>query len=76
MNAYYAVVAAVQIMTLIQIIVLLYKLWSFKKIERKIKIDWTWLLILFTPIAAIVFIWSRFDSFNKLNKKNVLSENN
>ena len=76
MNVFYAEVAVVQLVTLTQVIFLLHQLWSFKKIERKIKVAWTWFLFLFTAISALVLIWSRFDTFDELNNRNVLVENN
>lgn len=69
MKAYYIQIAILQSLTIIQLIVLIRKLWSFKNLEKSKKSFWTWILILFNSIASLIFIWKRVDAFEELNSK-------
>jgi len=67
MEVYYLQVGTLQALTVAQLIILIRKLWSFKKIEKSKKTDWTWLLLLFTMVTSLIFIWKKVDEFEKLN---------
>ncbi len=67
MEIYYLQIGIIQLFTIIQIIILIRKLWSFKNIEKSKKTEWTWLLILFTMLTSVIFIWKKVDEFDKLN---------
>ena len=68
MKAYYIQIGILQGLNIIQLVILLRKLWSFKNLEKSRKTDWTWILILFNSIASLIFIWKRVDEFEELNK--------
>jgi hypothetical protein len=67
MKAYYTLNGILEAFSIIQMILLIRKLWSFKNIEKSKKSEWTWLLILFNPITSLIFIWKRVDEFEELN---------
>ncbi|MDX1446968.1 hypothetical protein [Lishizhenia sp.] len=69
MKAYYIQVGTLQALTILQLVILIRKLWSFKNLEKSKKSDWTWLLILFNSITSLIFIWKRVDEFEELNNK-------
>ena len=71
MKAYYIQVATLQSLTILQIAILIRKLWSFKNLEKSKKTDWTWLLIIFNSITSLIFLWKRVDEFEELNNKKV-----
>lgn len=68
MEQYYLQIGIIQTLVIIQVIVLLKKLWSFKEIKKSKKTEWTWLLILFTFITNFIFIWFEVDELNEKNK--------
>lgn len=72
MEAYYIQVGVLKLMTIIQLVVLLRKLWSFKNLEKSKKSEWTWALILFNLIASLIYIWKRLDQHEELNNKAIL----
>ncbi|MCT4665980.1 MAG: hypothetical protein N4A45_12195 [Flavobacteriales bacterium] len=55
-------------MILIQIGYLIYRLWGYKNLEKKIKTEWTWFLIIFYFISGLFFIWKKDTELNKMNK--------
>lgn len=59
-------------MILLQIGYLIYRLWSLTNIEKKVKTEWTWLLIIFNFISSLIFIWKKDAELNQTNK-NTLS---
>jgi hypothetical protein len=69
MKAYYIQIGALQALTILQLVILIRKLWSFKNLEKSRKSNWTWLLILFNSITSLIFIWKRVDEFEELNNK-------
>jgi heme/copper-type cytochrome/quinol oxidase subunit 4 len=75
MNEYYIQIFIIQGLTIIQLIFLIKKLWSFKNLEKSKKSEWTWILILFSSISSLIFIWNKVDEFEVLNK-NTISSNN
>ena len=46
----------VNVLILIQIGYLIFRLWDYKNVEKKVKTEWTWLLIIFNFISSLVFI--------------------
>jgi len=56
---------------LIQIACLLYRLWSFKNLPRKLRVSWTAILVIFNILAGLVYIWIKDREFERLNKSNV-----
>jgi hypothetical protein len=53
---------------LIQIGYLIYRLWNYKKVDKKTKTEWTWLLLIFNFISSLLFIWKKDAELNKMNK--------
>jgi len=56
---------------LIQIGYLIYQLWNYKNVEKKTKIEWTWLLVIFNFISSLFFIWKKDAELKKKNKNTV-----
>jgi len=69
MKAYNIQIGIIQTLTIIQLVVLIRKLWSFKNLEKSKKSDWTWILILFSLISSLIFIWKKVDEFEEINHK-------
>jgi len=70
MEVYYIQVGILQGLTLLQLIILIRKLWSFKHVEKSKKSEWTWLLIIFNSISSLIFIWKHVDNLSDLNRMN------
>ena len=51
---------------LIQMIYLIYRLWSYKHVDKSKKTVWTVLLIIFNCIAALIFIWKKDTEFQQM----------
>lgn len=71
MRIYYIQTGTLVALTLIQLVILIRKLWSFKNVERPKKSNWTWMLILFSSISSLIFIWKKVDEFEALNNGTV-----
>ncbi len=69
MDAYHAQIISLKVLTIIQLIVLIRKLWSFKSIPKSDKQFWTGMMIVFSSIASLVFIWKKVDQFENQNNK-------
>ena len=69
MKAYYIQIIILQTLTIIQVIVLIRKLWSFKNLEKSKKSNWTWILIVFNSISSLIFIWEKVDLFEEIDTK-------
>ena len=52
---------------LMQIGYLIYRLWNYKNVDKKVKTEWTWLLIIFNFISSLVFIWKKDTELEKNN---------
>jgi hypothetical protein len=63
MGSYNIVTYSVFLITLIQLIYLIRYLWKIDSIDKKVKIDWTVLMIIFSQIASLIFIWKKVDEF-------------
>ena len=55
-------------LNLFQLIYLINKLWSFKEIDKSIKNEWTWILIFFSAISSLIFIWQKHDKLAISNR--------
>jgi hypothetical protein len=55
MKAYYIQIGTLQALTILQLIILIRKLWSFKNLEKSKKTNWTWLLIIFNKLKRKCF---------------------
>lgn len=53
----------------IQATILIFRIWSFKNIDKNKKGENTYFLIGFNFIAALSYIWKTDDYFIKMNKK-------
>lgn len=68
MFSYNLQIGILHLLTLIQILILIQKLWSFKNIKPSIKKEWTWLLIIFASVSSLYFIWEKMAILDKMNK--------
>ncbi len=48
---------------------LINRLWNYKNVEKKVKTEWTWLLILGNFISSFYFIWKKNNELIQMNKK-------
>lgn len=67
MTLYNIQMIVLSVLVILQLIILIRKLWSFKNIEKSTKTNWTLLLIFFAQISAWVFIWKKIDEFEGKN---------
>lgn len=67
MNAYNVQMIVLNILIILQLIILIRKLYSFKSIEKSTKTNWTLLLIFFGQITTWIFIWWKVDEFEGKN---------
>lgn len=67
MDLYHRFVFGVWVLYLVQYLLLVRILWSFKHIDRSIKSNWTWLLLIYGMITSFIFIWKRMDELEKEN---------
>ena len=49
---------------------LIYRIWTFKNINKNIKWNWTFLILFFSIITAPYYIWNKDDTFKIQNNKN------
>lgn len=56
---------------LIQLVFLLYRLWSYKNLEKEKKSAWTFLLIAFNVVTSLIYIWQKDDQFESMNQKKI-----
>ena len=50
---------------------LIYRLWNYKNVKKKVKVEWTWLLIIGNFITSLFFIWKKENELTQKNKKTV-----
>ena len=67
MKAYYFQIGILQTLIILQLVILIRKLWSFKNLDKSKKKNWTWLLILYNLLTCLFFIWKQLDEFEELN---------
>ena len=58
-------------LTLLQSGYLIYRLWNYKNITKKVKTEWTWLLIIGNFITSLFFIWKKDNELIQKNKNTV-----
>ena len=69
MTKYYIAICIVQSLMIIQLVYLLNFLWKSNNFVKSTKVNWTWLLVLFTSIASLFFIWKKIDEFEITSKQ-------
>ncbi|MDX5468233.1 MAG: hypothetical protein LPK45_00205 [Bacteroidota bacterium] len=69
LKEYYFQLIVLELLYLIQVIPLIRKLWTLKQVKKSIKLEWTWIILFFSPISSLVFIWSKWEELNKINQK-------
>jgi len=57
-----------QLLVLIQLIILIRRLWRFKNLEKSAKWNWTALLIFFNAITGFIYIWKKDSQFVDMDK--------
>jgi hypothetical protein len=57
MKSYYIWVISINATVIASAIILIWRIWAFKEIEKSKKRIWTWLMILFNSILILIFIW-------------------
>ncbi|PWL40342.1 hypothetical protein DKG77_05855 [Flagellimonas aquimarina] len=55
-------------LTLLQIGILIYRLWTYKNLPKEKKTNWTIFLVVFNVIASLIFIWKKDYVFEKMDK--------
>lgn len=68
MKVYHIQLFTLQVLSIIQLIFLIRILWSFKHVEKSKKSEWTWILIVFSSLSCLVFIWSKINEFEKMDR--------
>ncbi|MDP2684498.1 MAG: hypothetical protein Q8P20_05600 [bacterium] len=71
MKSYHIQMLTFQALTIIQIVVLLRRLWSFKSLAMNKKKKWTWIIIIFNVISSQIYIWRKDKEFEEINKNTV-----
>ena len=56
-------------LVLFQLGYLIFRLWSYKNIEKELKSEWTFLLIFFNVVTCLIYIWKKDDQFELMNQK-------
>lgn len=67
MDAYHFQLISLALLTTVQLIILIKKLWSFKYIEKSTKHNWTGLLVVFTSVSSLIFIWKKMGELEVKN---------
>lgn len=67
MDAYNIQIGFLWIISAAQCIFLIWKLRSFKNMDKAVRSEWTLLLLWFNLIANLIFIWKKHDEFEKKN---------
>jgi hypothetical protein len=70
MTGYYVIVGIAQFSLYLQSFILLRKIWSNNQVERKLKIEWTWAMLLVGFIANNIFIWNKSNTILKEETNN------
>ena len=69
MTKYYIAICIVQSLIIIQLVYLLNFLWKSNSFVKSTKVNWTWLILLFTSIASLFFISKKIDEFEITSKQ-------
>jgi hypothetical protein len=67
MKTYYILTLTIKALLIIQIVILIVRVWSYKNISKSIKINWTWLLLLFGIITSLIYIWKKDNELIEIN---------
>jgi hypothetical protein len=59
MKTYYILSLTIKALLIIQTVILIVRVWSYKNVSKSIKTNWTWLLILFGIITSLIYIWKK-----------------
>lgn len=73
LEAYYYQLLTIYGLIIIQLIFLLKRLWKFTNISHSEKWRWTWLLIAFSLITSLIYIWRKDAEFLTMENKNLTS---
>ena len=68
MNSYYAITISIQALVIIQIIVIMKIISTYKNIENEKKWIWFIIIIAFQAIGSLIFIWNKNDKLKLENK--------
>lgn len=69
MEAYYVILLALLVLTLIQLIFLISRLWKYKNIEKSIKSRWTILILFYNLLITPYYIWVTDDKLQAENQQ-------
>lgn len=69
-TAYYIQMGIINGLTLSVSIFLLVRIWRFKNIERSRKFGWTFLILFFGNLVALIYIWKKDADFVRDNELN------
>lgn len=75
MEAYYIQLFTLQILIIVQLIILIFRLRSFSNIEKTVKANWIWYLILFNFITCPLYIWKKDDEFIGVERRSTMGNN-
>lgn len=71
MTVYYGLTTIINLSILTTVIILIRRLWNFKNTDSSKKSTWTWLMILFNAVTALIYIWKIDDQMTRENKNTV-----
>jgi len=67
MKIYYILSLTIKALLIIQTVILIVRVWSYKNVSKSIKTNWTWLLILFGIITSLIYIWKKDNELIEIN---------
>ena len=67
MNSYNIQMIVLNLLVILQIVILLKRLWRYKVLPKQDKTNWTWLLIFFSSITCLIYIWKKDSEFEERN---------
>lgn len=67
MKIHYILNGSIGVLYLSTLFFLLRRMWSYTTIDRKLKVDWTWNLILFGWITTFIYIWKKDKEFHAMH---------
>lgn len=68
MKVYYIEIGILACLHLVLLFILLKRIWKYEHVNRKLKSDWTWYLLLFGWITIFIYIWKKDNEFQQLNQ--------
>jgi hypothetical protein len=69
-TAYYIQMGIINALTLSVSIFLIVRIWRFKNIDRSRKSGWTFLILFFGNLVALIYIWKKDADFARDNELN------